>query len=103
MSDEIPVVKKQLGKIVRISRDLEIYLNQRRRKKESVDASLRRHFGLPTVKGKAQDLKLYYILDNNGQPMVFRDKSDARGAAIQLAISQGRKKTEGVVIVREVP
>jgi hypothetical protein len=95
--------KKKYGKAVRISQDVKVYLERRQRGKESYDAILRRLFGLETRKGEAQPLHTYYVIPNNGDPIIRASLAEARGEAILLATKRGIKKAEQIVTVQEIP
>ena len=94
--------KVQTGKPIRISDDVTNFLNRKRRKNESYDSLLRRVFGLPDKSGNAQELKVYWVIDNSGDPQAYVEESIARGDAVRLAIRAGKKKTERVFEVREI-
>jgi hypothetical protein len=89
------------GKIIRLSRELELFINRKRKGKEGYDATLRRLFGLPTIKGKPQPLFVAYVIQNNGKPVISMSKAEARGEAILLATKRGHKKAETVLTVTE--
>lgn len=93
------------GKVVRISKEVEQHLRRKRKKKESFDSVLRRMFGLNDLKGIPQPLHTYWVLANEGQPMIFMlgEKDVARGMAMRLAVRRGVRKTEPVLRVQEVP
>ena len=95
--------KDDKGKVVRISPSVRTFLNNKRLKKESYDACLRRLHGLPSRKGRPQPLPIFYVLENEGQPAVFLDEAEAKGFAIRLAVRRQRKKTERVIPVQEIP
>ncbi len=100
--------QKQKGTVVKLSPEVIAYINPKRRykkgtKSESYDSALRRFFGLPTVRGEAQSLRNYFIIDNGGEPLAFADKAEARGTAVIRAVRKGHKKAEAVIAVREMP
>lgn len=95
--------EEQWGKAVRISLGVQNYLKKHQRGKESYDSVLRRMFGMPTTKGKAQELLRYFIVPNGTDPVIRKSVAEARGAAILLAARKGIKKAEAVIEVREIP
>ena len=104
MSEEAKQPRKKKGRVVRLSKEVETYLSRKRKGSESFDSILRRVFGLPDRKGNEQPLKTYYVIDNGGKsPIIKRDKAEAKGEAIILAVRKDSKKTERVLTVREVP
>ena len=87
-------------KPVKLSGEVIDFLNQRRGKdRASYDSILRRYLELPTKKGQAQSLRTYYVLDNEGSPLIFTRKADAAGEAVMLAVKR-KGKPEPVIIVR---
>lgn len=95
--------RKKYGKAVRISQDVKTYLEKRQRGEESYDAILRRLFGIPTRKGEAQPLKIYYVVPNEASPIIRRTLAEARGESIIVATKKGIKKAESVITVQELP
>lgn len=100
--------KKETGRVVKLSKELIGWINQRKLRKgeknvESFDSFLRRSFGLDARSGEKQGLKIYYVLPNDQEPLIFLTKAEARGAAIVRAVRQGRKKAEAILCVRETP
>lgn len=93
------------GRAVKLSKEVIAWLekNQRRindKRIESYDEILRRLFGLPTRRGERQPTLTYFVLPNEGEPLIFQDKAEARGAAVIRAVRRGLKKAEAVVTVR---
>lgn len=97
------------GKAVKLSPQLVSWIERKKRRpgrpnEESYDSVLRRFLGLPDRRGKGrrQELKTFFIVPNEGQPMVFLEEAEARGAAIMLAVRKKREKPEAAIEVREV-
>ena len=95
--------RKTQAKAVKLTADVIGRLDRKRRKGESYDSMLRRQFGFPSRKGEPQPLQEFFVLPNDGQPLIFLSEAEARGAAITLAVRKGKRKTEAVVTAREVP
>lgn len=96
MDDTISEVKKKRpGRVIRVSRDIELFVNKRRRTKESFDSCLRRLLGLPLrgTKDKPAKRQEVWVLK---QPTlaVFENEADARGSAVITAVRSKRKKPE---------
>jgi hypothetical protein len=95
------------SKPVKLSGAVIGFLNNRRGnkggRKESYDSVLRRYFGLPTQRGKPQRLKTYFVLDNDGSPLIFTRKADAAGEAVILAVRRKGKQPDPVITVRGAP
>ncbi len=94
------------GKVVKLSHEVIAWINPRKLRKgeanvESYDAALRRFFGIPTLKGESQSLRKYYVIENEGEPLIFRTRAEARGVAIVRAVRKGSKKPEHVMLVVE--
>jgi hypothetical protein len=103
-----PAKKRKKGSVIKITDFLRDRLSAlRSHDKESYDAVIRRHFGLPSWKGHEQPLKHYYVIDTQNDLKVFRTKAEAYGEAILLAVKRGQKRTDkravGVPKVRELP
>ncbi len=90
------------NKVIKLSPEVISFLNQRKARmtNPSYDAALRYYFGLPTRKGEPQTLVTYYVLPNEGEPLVFTTKAEARGAAVLRAVRRGLKRAEAVITVR---
>lgn len=102
----VSIKRQQQGKIIRISHDIETFLNKRRKKEElnaSYDSLLRKHFGLNTIKGLKQPLQTLFIVFDGKMPLVFMKRSEARGMAVQIATMNGKQKADAIMEVREVP
>lgn len=94
--------KKKAGKVVRLSKEVEVHIRKRQHAGESFDATLRRMFGIRGRKGQKNDLRVYYILPNGTAPKVSTNLAEARGEAIILATKKGLKKAEAVLTVQEI-
>lgn len=90
------------SKPVRLSGIVLAHINSLR-SKHSYDVFLRKHFGLPDKRGKAQPLREYFIIPNGDSPFVCLEEPDARGLAVQIAVQKKTKKVERVLKVRELP
>lgn len=103
--DEKERRRKRTSKVIRLSRDVFNFIGRKARKGESADSTLRRLFGLADRKGTPQDLRVYYVVPNDGKPIIRDTEADARGEAILLAARRrlGAKKAERVIEVREIP
>lgn len=97
--------KKRTSRVVRLSREVYGYVHRKARRGEAADATLRRLFGLPDRKGEPQVLRTYYVVPNEGRPLISDREADARGQAILMAARKrlGAKKAERVIEVKEVP
>ena len=97
--------KGQKGRVIRISHELEMYFNRHRRKGTSFDVFIRRRFGLLRKKDTAYTPATYYVLENDGSPLIFTEEAEAKGMAILRAVSKGkkRKEVERVLTVQELP
>jgi hypothetical protein len=99
--------RKAKGSPVKLSHEVITYLNKKKRRDsgtpaESYDSVLRRLFGLPTTKGEEQALETFFVIPAE-EPLIFRDKAEARGAAVLRAVRKQTKKPEFVLTVRECP
>jgi hypothetical protein len=97
--------RKSTNRPVKLSKEVLGWISKRKLRKgeknvESFDAFLRRFFGLPSRKGEPQELKKYYVLPNEGEPLIFLNKAEARGAAVIRAVRRGTRKAEPVLTVR---
>ncbi len=97
------------GHAIKVSTPVRDHISKLRQEGEGYDACLRRQFGLPSRKGKPQDLAEYYAIAGEDL-LLFRRKSEATGESILRAVRKGKKfradhytKREKVVKVREVP
>lgn len=107
LREDVPAAKKsktkrKTGKVVKLTRFLANWLRARGARDESFDSILRRQFGLPSCRGEAQPLSLFYVIP--GPPaQVSDDLAEARGKAIVAATRKGLKRAQSVITVREVP
>jgi hypothetical protein len=93
---------KRRGVVIRVSREVEVFLRAKQRKVETYDALLRRFFGLPTKKGKEQPLRTFYVIpDESHAPLCFTSAAVAKGEAVRQAVRAGTKKVTKVITVRE--
>ncbi len=90
------------SKVIKLSLEVINLLNRRRARMNntSYDAALRYYFGLPSRKGEEHNLATYYVLPNEGEPLIFKTKAEARGAAVIRAVRKGHKRAEAVITVR---
>jgi len=95
--------KKPRGKVIKLSLELSAYLKSRMSRGEGYDAVIRRLLGLPTRKGEPQGLAEFYVVPNDGKPIIRLTLAEARGDAILQATKKKLKKAERVLTVREVP
>lgn len=93
--------ERDKGEVIRVSRNVLNYIRRKQKNRESVDATLRRLFGLANRKGETPALRTYFVLT---QPVlsVFSSAADARGASVMNAVKGKKKKAEAPTKVREV-
>lgn len=94
--------RKRQSRIIRISRDVDVFLNRARKHKGTYDAILRKLLGLDPKKGQAEPLKHYWVIPNGNDPVIYNTEAQAKGGAIVLAVKQHRKEAHPVIKVREV-
>lgn len=93
---------KERGPVLRIPKLVENHLRKRQHAGEKLNDTLRRVLGLPTRRGKKQELRTYYVVPNGESPVIRLSMAEARGEAILLATRKRLKKAEAVVTVQEI-
>lgn len=98
--------KKQTGKIIRISEQLENILDKKRKTDETYDAILRKCLGVADRSGTTHPVPhlvfSFWVYVDGDKPFSFLTKAEAEGYAIQAAVRAGKKKTARIIYVQEV-
>lgn len=91
---------KKPGHVLRVSPTVWRHLLLRKRKKESVDGMMRRLLGLPSRKGKVQNLRVFWALPKLG--VITETEEDARGLAVVVKVQKKLSEIEDPICVREL-
>lgn len=92
MADQKP------GKVIRVSKKLWSLLQEKRRKRETNDAVLRRLIGLEDKKGNPPEAKVFFALPSD----LAESAAEARGRAVLASVRKKKPVAERPIAVREV-
>lgn len=108
MSD-IDVPRKSRGKVIRVSSDVLAFMQTHRRRKETIDALMRRLFGLAPQKRKKHgdmpvvpEKRTFYIIQSKLGIFAYDDLKTAKEWSYRLGVRSGRKKPELIIPTLEL-
>jgi hypothetical protein len=89
---------KKESEVVRLSPEVIAFIKETGHRGEAIDNILRRIVGMPANKYAQESAKTFFVVAAE----LFLDESEALGAAVRLAVKQGKKTPPQVLKLREV-